>query len=416
MNTFFVLLTAALLPICVFGQSEIIKLTLNEAIEIGLRNNPEVRIAAENISASRGRFWSGISLPRPEVGISYEYVPKGSPVKHFGERMIGISQSFDFPTTILFRGMQLSSHVSIAEAEHSSTAAAITSRVKVAYYNMLARQKKIVVKNEFLALANDFARKAEIRYTVGEATNLERLTAAVQYTQARNALAVAQNDLKVSLGELFFALGLTKQEQPDDVILTDTLIYQPITTTLEELTARALSINPQLKASSGRIAVASLSRTLAWSSILPSFSASYYRQTVANNSNYYGVSLGASIPLWFLFDQRGQIQEASANLSIAESDFRSLNNYLITEVRNAYLEVRNNERQIQLLQTDILPQAEEVYRTALASYTSGEITYIEYLQARQILISSRNEYIDELARYYSSLSKLEYAVGTSIIQ
>jgi outer membrane protein TolC len=57
-----------------------------------------------------------------------------------------------------------------------------------------------------------------------------------------------------------------------------------------------------------------------------------------------------------------------------------------------------------------------VYRTALASYQAGDISYIEFLQARQILISSRNEYIEELARYCISLSKLEYAVGASINQ
>ncbi|PIW99835.1 MAG: hypothetical protein COZ80_03355, partial [Ignavibacteria bacterium CG_4_8_14_3_um_filter_37_9] len=77
-NKLFVLFAIVLLPLCIYGQTEIKKLSLNEAIKIGLRNNPEVKSALESISASKGRFWSGISLPQPEVGVSYEYAPVNS--------------------------------------------------------------------------------------------------------------------------------------------------------------------------------------------------------------------------------------------------------------------------------------------------------------------------------------------------
>ncbi len=392
------------------------RLSLKEAIDIALQHNPEIIGAQRSIDAARGHFWRGVSPPLASVVVNYQYIPKGSNVKQFGERTVEISQSFDFPTSILFRGLQLSSQVSIAEAEHSSTSIAIMARAKIAYYDVLAKQKKIGLTEENLAITDDFARKAEIRYNVGEATNLERLTANVQRTQARNALEVAQNDLNISLGELYYTLGRGKEEQPDKIILTDSLVFQPITESFEQLRERAFALNPQLKAASGRISSASIGRTLAWSSFLPSLNASYYRQTVGGNPDFYGVSFGISFPLWFLFDQRGQIQEASASLGIAESDLQSLNNFISVNVKNAFLEMKNNERQIKLHQTDILPQAEEVYRVALASYEAGDITYIEFLQARQTLISSRNEYIDELARYCTSLAKLEHAVGGSIIQ
>ncbi|MBI5021759.1 MAG: TolC family protein [Ignavibacteriales bacterium] len=392
------------------------QLSIHDAISIALKNNPQSISSLNQIDAERGRFWRGVSPSSPSVAVNYQYIPKGNSIKQFGERTVEISQSLEFPTNILFRGMQLSSKVTIAEAEYSSTSIAITSRVKIAYYDVLAKQKKIELAEENLAIADDFARKAEIRYNVGEATNLERLTANVQRTQARNGLDVAENDLKISLGELYYTLGRGKEAQPNEIILTDSLIYQPIKETLEQLTERAFAINPQIKAASGRVSVASMDRTLAWSSFLPNLNASYYRQTVDGNSDFYGVSFGISLPLWFLFDQRGQIQEASANLNIAESDLRSLNNFISVNVKNAFLDMKNDERQIILHQTNILPQAEEVYRTALASYEAGEITYIEFLQARQTLISSRNEYVEELSRYSTSLAKLEFAVGASINQ
>ncbi|RPI04832.1 MAG: TolC family protein [Ignavibacteriae bacterium] len=398
-----------------FSQ-DVERLSLHDAMVIALRNNPQALASARRIDAERGRFWRGISPPSPSVAVSYEYIPAAGGISQFGERSIGITQSIDFPTTILFRGLQLSSQVSVAEAEQAATSIELMTRVKTAYYNVLAKQKKIELARENLVIAEDFAQKAETRHKIGEATNLERLTAAVQRTQARSALEVAQNDLTISLGELYVTLGRTKTEQQNNITLTDSLVYQPITGTLEQLTEMAYSVNPQLKAASGQISVAALGRTLAWSSFLPNLNASYYRQTVIGNPDSYGVSFGLSVPLWFLLDQRGQIQEASANVGIAEHNLQSAANSISVDVKNAFLEMKNNERQIILHRTDILPQAEEAYRSAYASYQAGEISYIEFLQVRQLMSSTRNEYFEELARYCISLAKLEYAVGTSFIQ
>ena len=46
--------------------------------------------------------------------------------------------------------------------------------------------------------------------------------------------------------------------------------------------------------------------------ILPSFTVSYAGQVQGANTNLYGVSLGISLPVWFLLDTRAQIQEAAA--------------------------------------------------------------------------------------------------------
>jgi outer membrane protein, heavy metal efflux system len=402
---------------CAAAFSQMVeRLSLSDAIAIALKTNPQVLASFEQIYAEHGRFWRGVSPSAPSVGINYQYIPKGAAISRFGERAVEISQSIDFPTSIYLRGQQLSKNISIAEAEQRMTSIAITARVKTAYYDVLAKQKKILLTEENLSISEDFSRKAEIRYNVGEATNLEKLTAVVQRTQAQNAVYAAQNELKISFGELYNVLGRGNAAPMNTIVLTDSLVYQPVDHNIEQLTEIAFTANPQLAAASNKVSAASYGRSLAWSSMLPNLNASYYRQTVDGSSNFYGVSFGVSVPVWFLFDQRGQIQEASANANMAEYEMRSLTNSIRMEVSSAFYEVKNNERQIKLHQTDILPQAEEVYRTARASYDAGEINYIEFLQARQLLIASRNEYIDELSRYCASLAKLEAVVGTPIIQ
>ena len=52
-------------------------LSINDAVSIGLNENPQLKAAYEKIKSVKGRFWNGISLPMPEISKNFEYVPKG---------------------------------------------------------------------------------------------------------------------------------------------------------------------------------------------------------------------------------------------------------------------------------------------------------------------------------------------------
>lgn len=390
------------------------RLSLKEAVEIALQHNPEVVGARRGVDAAHGRFWRGISPPPASLSWEYDYIPKGSGMSAYGERVIGVSQSFDFPTTIALRGSSLSSETDAAEADLLSTSLSVTMHVKFAYFGVLAMQEKLRLAEENLAVADDFANKAGIRYNVGEATSLEQLTAKVQRTQAQNAVEVARNELRLASSELNFALGRGREQLGQEFGLTDSLIYRPHSLLLDSLVDQAQQSNPNLQSAQFRLNAASVNRSIAWSSILPSFNVSYSWQAQGTNPNLYGVAFGISLPIWFLLDQRGQVQEATAEHARVESELASRQNFVNLDVKTAYLEYKNDERQVQLYNTDLLPQAEEVYRTAAASYQAGEITYIEFLQARQTLISARITYINALYHYNAAIARLENAVGRQI--
>ena len=55
-----------------------------------------------------------------------------------------------------------------------------------------------------------------------------------------------------------------------------------------------------------------------------------------------------------------------------------------------------NKQQIKTYTDDILPQTEEVYRTAIKSYDAGELSYLEYMQVKQLVINARENYITAL--------------------
>jgi len=389
-------------------------LTLNEAIEIGLKNNPEIKSAREKISAAKGRFWSGISLPSPEIGLSYEYVPVNTGLRNFGERTFALSQSFEFPSNYFLRGSRLSKEEEILFYELKQGEIAIASQIKIAYYNVHAKKELLEIAEENLKIAEDFSRKADIRHNVGEGTNLERLTAKVQFTEAVNNLQSAKNELKTAFAKLNYSIGNGK-EKDEIFTLADSLSFTPILKfTLEELYNLSLSVNQQIKISELKVSTSLIEKTLAWSSLLPKFNLAYYKQTLDGDNGFYGASFGISVPLWFLFEQRGQIQEAAANVNIADSELQLVRNEIYVRLKTIYNDYENNLRQIELYISDILTQAEEVYRSASASYNAGEITYLEFLQARQTLISASSNYTNALFSYYRSIFTLEETIGQSL--
>ncbi len=413
MNKYFILAVLALFISKLNGQTEINRISLNEAIEIGVRQNPELIQATENISAAKGRFWNGISLPQPELELSLEYAPVNTSLSNYSERTFAISQSFEFPTNYFLKGKKYSKEEEIAFEQYLLKKYELVKQIKSAYFKVLADQSIVKYSEEYLIISDDFYKKAQIRYNVGEGTNIEELTAKVQLSEAKNKLEIAKNNLNTSLAELNYVLGYGNQ---NTLTLTDSLIYSEHNLSLETAYQTAEETNPEIKAAKLNNGIAGVEKTLAWSSLLPNFNFAYFKQSRDGDNGFYGASFGVSVPLWFIMDQRGAIQEASANESISEALLQQTKNEIRLKLKNAHTSYINNQQQIKTYNDDILPQTEEVYRTAIKSYDAGELSYLEYMQVKQLVINARENYITALFNYNKSLFELEEIIGKNIYE
>ena len=413
MNKYFILAVLALFVSKLYGQTEINRISLNEAIEIGVRQNPELIQATENISAAKGRFWNGISLPQPELELSLEFAPVNTSLSNYSERTFAISQSFEFPTNYFLKGKKYSKEEEIAFEQYLLKKYELVKQIKSAYFKVLADQSIVKYSEEYLIISDDFYKKAQIRYNVGEGTNIEELTAKVQLSEAKNKLEIAKNNLNTSLAELNYVLGYGNQ---NTLTLTDSLIYSEHNLSLETAYQTAEETNPEIKAAKLNNGIAGVEKTLAWSSLLPNFNFAYFKQSRDGDNGFYGASFGISVPLWFIMDQRGAIQEASANESISEALLQQTKNEIRLKLKNAHTSYINNQQQIKTYNDDILPQTEEVYRTAIKSYDAGELSYLEYMQVKQLVINARENYITALFNYNKSLFDLEEIIGKNIYE
>jgi outer membrane protein TolC len=185
---------------------------------------------------------------------------------------------------------------------------------------------------------------------------------------------------------------------------------------LDDILSQAVVNNPALTIGKMQVGIASVEQSLALSGLLPEFGVGAYSKKVVDDKKqrYYGVSFSATIPLWFMLDQNGRIKEASATVASAKADLQNTENSIRLQIKSAFNEYKDAERQVAAYHNEILPQAEEVYRSASKSYESGDITYLEFLEAQKTLIDARSNYTEALLDYNLSIITLEQVTAKTI--
>jgi len=133
------LIVFVLLFISSFAYSQKNILSLKDAVNIALKNNPDVQISKHKIDAANAKYSSGISLPQPNLSLSYEYTSTGSGLSEYGERTFEINQSFEFPTRYFSRGAKLNKDVESARLEYEYSRLKLTGDVKTKYYKVLLK-------------------------------------------------------------------------------------------------------------------------------------------------------------------------------------------------------------------------------------------------------------------------------------
>jgi len=387
---------------------------MKDAIEIALKSHPDIQKSKYEVSASKGRYLRDISLPSPNLSISNEFIPKGQAIGKFDERTVEVSQEFNFPTLYFARGSKATAEINALSAKSDQTVNEIRTSVKLAYYTALAKLKLLKIAEENFNIASEFFKKAEIRYNVGEGTNLELLTAKVQLSEAKSSIGNSEKEYQTALSDLNFAMGANSNIDFINLKFSDSLNYNSLNLSISELTDKSMRLNPYVKQAEFELKTSQLNKQLAWMNLIPSFNASYLFQSTPANSNFYGVGLGMSIPLWFMFDQKGQIQEATADIQVSSYELQCVKNTLTQSINSAYIDYLNDEKQLNLYQNELIPQAEEIFRTADLSYQAGEITYLEFLQAKFTTINTRINFIKSLFDYKEAIVNLEKSTGIII--
>ena len=257
-------------------------LTLEEAVQLALRNNPthQQSISARSRAGANLRSAYGSFLPSVNSSLSGSFRAGGNSVfegQQFGAASdvlssgysIGIS-AFYSVRTLLQPGVSRA-NLTASEAEVTRSAAGTRATVATQYLNVLQAQATAALQDTLLANAQAQLELNRARESVGAATSLEVRRAEVTVGQARVAILRERNNVENQLQRLFQEMGIDRME---GVRLTTTFTITEPTVRLSELMEMARRANPSLLAAEARQNAAEASVKQARGSYLPSLSLS----------------------------------------------------------------------------------------------------------------------------------------------
>jgi cobalt-zinc-cadmium efflux system outer membrane protein len=384
-----------------------------DAIRLVVERNPAVEAARNVYEAARAQAQQAGALPDPELEVEFAEVPELGSLSEYGERTIELSQRVEFPLKWWHRLQAGRQHAEATRlAVFEMTKLDITLQAKQAYDRISLQKSLLQHAQQDLDLAQNILRQADIRFEAGDVPQLDVMRASVEVGRATNRLTAAKNDLSVAKTSLNALLARPLQTP---FALADSLVYRPVETHLDQLTAAALKQRPDLAGTELQLKALQSQQAAATAAYWPDLNVGLGRQQRheggGHEENSWKVRFGIEVPLWAFSRQRGERAEAKAEVAKVVAERDVVRYQVLLETEQAYLDLNTAEEQVALFQDQILPEAERAFEVAGRSYDEGKLTYLELLEAQRTWIETQIEYAQVLFKYRAATAALERAIA-----
>jgi outer membrane protein TolC len=412
-------------------------LSLPEALEIVLRQNPNIVRGKSDIEAAYGVVLQTRAVVLPRVRStgnftandpgSIETFPTPIPV-HLPNQNWTINVQL---IQSIYEGGRLNSALRSARltkdqalAQYEAVVADTVLEVEVAYYDVLVTGQLIVVQEASVNLLLKELSDTRNRFEAGTVPQFNVLRAEVEVANARPRLIRAKNANRIAKNNLATLLGFdVPKEVWEDIPLqlSDKLEAQPMSIQLPTALGQALQRRPELVVLRKSEGLRREQIVNAKAGYKPSVQA--FAGYGARNSSFFddlsrevhGWNTGIQFS-WDIFDgllTKGRVQQAEALLQRARVDVSDTARRIEQEVRTAYStfveaqEVLESQKKVQ-------EQAEEALRLAVARNEAGAGTQLDVLSAQTALTEARSTQVQALRDYEVARARLQRAIGENI--
>ena len=416
-------------PPAVLAGDELQALTLGEAIDIALRNNPAIAAAeGREAGAWAARDAAGAGLwPQVRLDSRLGHVSEvaemsipGAPAVPLGEQDTWITGAT--LQQLLFSGGRLSAQVRQAgKGAEAAAASLLRSRQLVAFGAerafrlLLAAQEETEVAAKNLAAAESHLRVASERLAARAAARFDVLRAEVEAEEARQEVIRAAGVLAVARALLLQALGLEGGSYRA-VSPPPPASDAPPRPGAEALVAAALRLRPDLQGLALQVAAAESGVRAARADRAPNITAaadylyaSPESQTVFSR---WSVSAALTLPLLDGGSAAAHVGAAEAALFQARAALAAQQRQAEAEVRQALARAATADAQV-LVAARRLSQAEELLRLAEVRFSGGVGTATEVADAQASLARARHGSLRAGAEQGIAAAEIALAVGTT---
>jgi outer membrane protein TolC len=432
-------------------------MTLNDAVQIALKQNPDILNAIQSIRVTRGQLIQVASTAVPKIAINSQYRDQAQALTTNGRGSSGPiigeipnpaggrptqvvfssspsavqnqSWSIQFQgTQLVFDGGAAYYGIKAGVAAYDSaffslrsTIDNIVSQVINQFYLVVLNRALIVAQEQNVALLQQQVKDQQNRYEAGTVPRFNVLQAEVQLANALPPLIQAQNNYRISTYQLVRLLGMDyPRGRPSEVPfnILGTLGYSPRKIDTDESIRVAIARNPSLKAQRQSILSNAANVNVQIAGWFPTINANagweFVNDLASENisSNVGGWFFGAT-GTWNIWDgglTYGNVTQAKAQLMQAKNNYDNGVRQIVLDVQQALSNLQQAQETIDS-QTASVVQATEALRLSRERLDAGAGTQldvlnaqVQLLQAQINVLQARYDYISAMASYDLALS------------
>jgi outer membrane protein, heavy metal efflux system len=391
-----------------------VTITLDDAIQMALRHNHNLLAARTTIQQSEAEETTANLRPNPVLLGDTQFLPIFQP-SQFNSDYIDNTAQFDLGVSYLFeRGRKRQHRLQAAKDQTAVTRSqvadnerSLTFNVALAFINVEFAESTLELANENLKGFQNTVDIGESRYRAGDISEDDLLKIKLQLLQFQTDVSAAKLARVQGLSDLRQLLGYESITADYDV--AGNFDYHPVKGNVEDFQAKALQMRPDLRAAQQGVAAANseqaLQKAIGKRDITGQLS--YTRLGDVNN-----ISLFGQMELPFFDRNQGEIARTGFAITQAQEQEKFANGQVLTDVRDAFENLRTNDQVVDLYRSGYLDEAEQSRNISEYSYRHGAASLLDYLDAERSYRATELAYRQALASYLVALEQLREAVGT----
>jgi outer membrane protein TolC len=410
------------------GTQPPLRLTLKDAVQMALRQNPQVAIANLNLAErdSAREIARASLLPQVSIGAS-DFVTRANVEALFGSAVPGFPQhigpfwtvqagtQFSVPVfdLALWRHWQASREsVAAGGAQRDSVREQNVQLVVSQYLGGLRAAADLAAAKSRLDLAEALFDLASDLEKNGVGTNLDTLRAHVEFQNERQRFASADAQLKLSHYGLAQLLSLDPQRQ---IELADApQFFATPSFDADASLASALVARPEMKAIAAESRAASFEQQAARAESAPrvSFGGGWQLEGLAGSTAIPVYRFGAAVDMPIFTGGRNSARAATAGLELKKLDesARATRDQIAQEVQSAAALLAAARVEVDAANLGV-SLAQEAVTQARDRFGAGVANNIEVISAQDQLARANDNQIGALYRFNQSRADLARATG-----
>ena len=391
-----------------------LRLTLDEAVSLFLRQNLDLLMAKYGVESSKGRQVTARLFPNPVASMGLISSPvQGRTLGNSGQITSQIQQLFELAGKRGYRIESTAFGTQSAEASFEDAVRQLGFLVKDGYYRIQLARRRLVLAEENRDRFSRILEVNTIRFKKGYIAEVDLIRIRLQFIDFHSQVIQAIQEAESARSDLRQLLRLSPATQLE--LMTE-LEYKRLDPDILRLRSIASETRPDVRAKrhafSQREAELSLARAYRIPDVTVGAGYAVQGANGPDNSNQMAFSLGVPLPLFNR--NQGGIMEAEAALRTADADLGKTLNQVENQVDVAYRNLIESRRLVEAYLGGVLDDARSTFTISERAYERGGVTLIDLLDAARTSRTIQQSYIEALFNYQRNVIQLESAVGQEI--